>query len=99
MPLAVRYVEPQDMCQMPLLEAVSADHLRALGVQSLTSVIRQLGSLAKHAESIMGDIVEVVCSYQARTMALEERTRKLKHEILPTLDPDREGEKSAAVVQ
>ena len=92
MPLAVRYVEPQRFTSMPLLEVATSNHLRALNVQNLTGVMRQLSSLAKHAESIMGDIADVLYSYNQRSVALEERTRRLKDEILPSLDPEEDCE-------
>ena len=94
MPLAVRYVEPLKPSSMPLLDAVQSNHLQALIVQNLTGVIRQLASLAKHAEDIMGNIADVLGSFHGRTVVLEERTKRLREEILPRLDADREGEKA-----
>ena len=93
MPLAVRYVEPRTATKMPLLEASRTNHLQAVNVQSLTRVMRQLSSLAKHAESIMGDIADQLAGYHQRTTVLEARTRKLRDEVLPALDPEQEGEK------
>lgn len=96
MPLVVRYVESLQADQLPLIEAVSENRLQALGVQKLAEAIRQLGSLAKHAESIMGGIADLLVSYHERATVLEERTRRLREEVLPSLDPDREGEKISA---
>jgi len=93
MPLAVRYVEPLIPSGMPLLDAVQSNHLQALSVQSLTGVIKQLASLAKHAEDIMGNIADMLGSFHGRTVVLEERTRRLREEVLPRLDVDQEGEK------
>lgn len=92
MPLAVRYVEPHNPSTMPLLDAVQSNHLQALSEQNLTGVIRQLGSLAKHAEDILGEIADMLGSIHRRTVVLEERTRRLSEETLPRLDPDQEGE-------
>lgn len=94
MPLAVRYVEPQKTTSMPLLEVVNSNHLHAVNVHAMTTVIRQLGSLAKHAESIMGDIADELSGCHQRATALEERTRRLREEVLPSLDPEQEGAKS-----
>lgn len=93
MPLAVRYVEPHNPSAMPLLDAVQSNHLQALSEQNLTGVIRQLGSLAKHAEDILGEIADTLGSIHRRAVVLEERARRLKEDTLPRLDPDQEGEK------
>lgn len=95
MPLATRYVEPRSVCSNPLLpeeETRAGDALQAVAVRSLAGVIRQLGSLARHAESVMGELAESLAIYHARTQDLERRTRVLAKDILPQLDPDREGE-------
>ena len=106
MPLPVRYINSQEYREdgtvslhgsdspvsFPLLEkAVPTGKLQALGLHNLTSVIRQLGSLAKHAESVMGDIADILVSYHQRTMHLEERTKHLSEDLLSSLDADREG--------
>lgn len=93
MPIATRYVEPRSVCADPLLteEATRAgDALQAVAVRSTAGLIRQLGSLARHAESVMGELAESLASCHARTLDLERRTRALT-EVLPGLDPDREG--------
>ena len=46
----------------------------------------------------MGDIADMLASYYVRTVALEERSRRLMAEVLPALDPDQEGEKCGACV-
>ena len=43
----------------------------------------------------MGDIADLLGSYHARTCVLEERTRRLREEVLPSLDSEQEGEWSA----
>ena len=58
MPLPVRYVKPKKVCSSPLLteEATRAgDALAAVTVRSLAGLIRQLSSLARHAEGVMGE--------------------------------------------
>lgn len=84
---------PRPSISFPILEvATSSQKLQALGLHNLTNVIRQLGSLAKHAESVMGDIADILVSYQRRTVDLEERTKRLSEDVLSSLDVDREGE-------
>ena len=96
MPLATRYVEPRSVCADPLLteEAARAgDALQAVAVRSMAGLIRQLGSLARHAEGVMGELADSLANCHARTLHLERRTRALAVQVLPSLDPDREGEK------
>jgi hypothetical protein len=93
MPLAIRCVEPRSVCDDPLLteEATRAgDALQAVAVRSMAGLIRQLSSLARHAEGVMGELADSLASCHARTLALEKRTRVLAIEVLPNLDPDRE---------
>ena len=94
MPLVTRYVEPKSVCAVPLLteEATRAgDALQAVAVRSLAGLIRQLGSLAVHAESVMGELTASLASCHARTVELEKRTRVLAANVVPNLDPDRDG--------
>lgn len=78
---------------LAILDAVviPSNRLQALGVHNIASVIRQLSLIAKHAESVMGDIADVLLSYHRRTVQLEERTKRLKEEVLDNFDPEREG--------
>lgn len=82
------------MCASPLLteeEARAGDALQAVAVRSMAGVIRQLSSLARHAESIMGELAENLADCHTRTVELEKRTQSLIVNVLPGLDPDREG--------
>ena len=95
MPLATRYVEPKSVCASPLLteEAARAgDALQAVAVRAMAGLIRQLSSLAKHAEGVMGELAESLATCHARTLELEKRTRVLMVDVLPNLDADREGD-------
>lgn len=85
---------PRPPITFPILEVATtpSKKLQALGLHNLTNVIRQLGSLAKHAESVMGDIADTLLSYQRRAADLEERTKRLSEDVLSSLDADREGE-------
>ena len=94
MPLAIRYVEPKNVCSSPLLseeETRAGDALAAVTIRSLSGLIRQLSSLARHAEGVMGELVDSLTACHERTASLERRTTALKAEVLPKLDPDREG--------
>ncbi len=77
---------------MPILESVSTNPLQALMVHRLASTIRQLSSLSQHAEGVMGAIADGLASCHSRSTQLEARMRRLKEEVLPSLDPDLEGE-------
>ena len=98
MPLVVRYVEPRSVCASPLLneEATrSGDALQAVAVRAMAGVIRQLSSLARHAEGVMGELADSLANCHSRTLELERRTRILRADVLPNLDPDREGASSS----
>lgn len=77
---------------VPILESVSMNPLQALMVHRLSSCIRELGSLAQHAEGIIGAIADDLADCHARSTRLEERARRLREEVLPSLDPEQEGE-------
>lgn len=80
MPLAVRYVEPKHLCKRPLPEGTK-NELNAVAVLSLAGAIRQISSLAKHAESLMGEICDTLSDYNRRSLALQERVTRLKRRI------------------
>ena len=79
---------------LPILETVSGNQLQALTVHRISSLIRQLSSLAQHAESVMGEVAESLASCHSRTVQLEARMKRLTEEVLPSLDPELEGEKT-----
>lgn len=78
---------------LQILESVSTNKMQALTVHNLATLIRQLGSIAQHAENLMGTIAEGLVTCYARTAQLESRTRQLAEDVLPSLDPELEGEK------
>lgn len=77
---------------VPILESVSTNPIQALMVHHIASSIRELSSLAQHAESVMGAIADGLANCHARSTRLEERARRLREEVLPSLDPELEGE-------
>ena len=92
MPLAVRYVEPKHLYRQPLPRGIK-NELQAVAAYSLCGVIRQLGSLAKHAESLIGELCEIMKDTTEREKLLEERLENLKRKVIPQLDMESEGEK------
>ena len=92
MPLAVRYVEPKGICKASLVADRRNVEFNTIAVLNMSGLIRQLASLAKHAESVMGDIADVLLSYRQRAESLEGRTRSLMERVLPSLDPELEGD-------
>lgn len=84
MPLGVRYVEPKQICSKKLPRGVK-NELQAVAVFSLAGAIRQVSSLALQAESVFGDIADILTSYHSRYEALGERARKIRDEVLPEL--------------
>ena len=95
MPLGVRYVQPKQLCKTPL-PGGAKNELHAVAVFSLAGTIRQISSLAQHAESIIGDLADTLAGYQKRTEALGERVRKLRDEVLPSLSLDEEEGESGS---
>ena len=84
--------DPQRRTEFRLLEEAALSlKLQALSVHNVVHVIRLLGSLAKHAESVMGDIVDVLVLCQHRADRLQERTQRLTEGVLSSLDADIEG--------
>ncbi|XP_003384080.1 PREDICTED: wiskott-Aldrich syndrome protein family member 1-like [Amphimedon queenslandica] len=97
MPLAVRYIEPKHLYRQPLPRGVK-NELQAVATLSLCGVIRQLGSLAKHAESLIGDLCEIMKDCTEREKHLEERVENLKRKVIPELDLESEVERNTEMV-
>lgn len=79
---------------LQILESVCDNKARALSVHNIATLIRQLGSVAEHAESVMGTLAEGLATCHSRTVLLGSRLTRLAKEVLPYLDPDMEGEKT-----
>ena len=89
MPLTVRQVQPKHLYRQPLPDGVK-NELHAVAVLSLAGAIRQISNLAKHAESVMGELCDTMSDINSRTVALDSRIVRLKN-IIPTLNVDEEG--------
>lgn len=90
MPLAVRYVQPKRLCRGPLPRGVK-NELHAVAVLSLAGTIRQISSLAKHAESLLGELCDTLGKYNERTLSLQNRVTHLRKKVIPSLDIQAEG--------
>ena len=84
MPLAVRYVEPKNIYQKQLPRGVK-NEMQAMVAMSLAETIRQIGSIAVQAESVLGELCDMLTDYHRRTEVLEERVRRLRTSVLPTM--------------
>jgi hypothetical protein len=89
MPLAVRYVEPKHLCRRPLPNGVK-NELQAVAVLSLAGAMRQISSLAKQAESLMGDLCDTLADYNRRALYLDDRIKQLKRKV-KKINPIEEG--------
>ena len=90
MPLAVRYVQPKSLCKPSLPKGVKSE-LHAVAVFAITSAIRQVSSLAQHAEGILGGLIDTLDGYQKRMDHVGERARRIREEVLPGRDLDFEA--------
>ena len=90
MPLTVRHVEPKHLYRKPLPDGIK-NELHAVAVFSLAGAIRQISSLAKHAESMLGELCDTMSDIQTRSVLLDSRIARLRDKILPNLDVDEEG--------
>lgn len=97
MPLAVRYVEPKHLWRKALPDGVR-NELHAVSVLSIAGLIRQIGSLAKHAESVLGDVCELLGQYNQRTVELEQRYSRLKRSTLAAMDVENDSESDFVVL-
>ena len=90
MPLAVRYVEPKNVYRKQLPGGVK-NELQAVVALSLAGTIRQISSIALQAESVLGELCDMLEDYHHRTEALEERVKRLRTDVLPDLGARDDG--------
>ena len=90
MPLTVRQIQPKHLYRQPLPDGIK-NELHAVATLSLAGAIRQISSLAKHAESLLGELCDSMSEIYTRTVLLDSRIVRLRDEIMPTLDVDEEG--------
>ena len=97
MPLTVRSVQPKHLYRKPLPDGVKSE-LHAVAVFSLAGAIRQISSLAKHAESLLGELCDAMTDIHTRSVLLDSRVVRLKENILPKLNVDEEGRRYTVTI-
>ncbi len=90
MPLTVRQIQPKHLYRQPLPDGIK-NELHAVATYSLAGAIRQISSLAKHAESMLGELCDNVTQIYTRSVLLDSRIVRLREEIMPHLNVDEEG--------
>uniref|UniRef100_W5N8C4 Wiskott-Aldrich syndrome protein family member n=1 Tax=Lepisosteus oculatus TaxID=7918 RepID=W5N8C4_LEPOC len=72
MPLVKRSIEPRHLCRGALPEGVTSE-LECVTNSTLAAIIKQLGSLSRHAEDIFGELFNEANSFYMRMNNLQER--------------------------
>ncbi|TSN12255.1 Wiskott-Aldrich syndrome protein family member 3 [Bagarius yarrelli] len=72
MPLVKRSIEPRHLCRGVLPDRVSSE-LECVTNSTLAAVIKQLGSLSRHAEDIFGELFKEANGFCLRMSHLQER--------------------------
>nr|XP_009683727.1 PREDICTED: wiskott-Aldrich syndrome protein family member 3-like [Struthio camelus australis] len=72
MPLVKRNIEPRHLCRGALPEGVTSE-LECVTNSTLAAIIKQLGSLSRHAEDIFGELFNEANSFYLRMNSLQER--------------------------
>ncbi|TRZ00559.1 hypothetical protein DNTS_032492 [Danionella cerebrum] len=76
MPLVKRNIEPRHMCRGVLPEGIGSE-LECVMNNTLSSIIRQLSSLSKHAEDIFGELFNEANMFYSRANSLQDRIDRL----------------------
>ena len=90
MPVVKRLVQPIHASRGEIPKG-SQNELEAFAVNSLSSVILQLSSLAKHAESIFAELFNEATGIHQRTVSAQQR---LEHLAVKVTKLDSAGEES-----
>ncbi|XP_030636401.1 wiskott-Aldrich syndrome protein family member 3 [Chanos chanos] len=72
MPLVKRSIEPRHLCHGALPDGVTSE-LECVTNSTLAAIIKQLGSLSRHAEDIFGELFNEANSFYMRMSSLQER--------------------------
>ncbi|XP_023782636.1 wiskott-Aldrich syndrome protein family member 3-like [Cyanistes caeruleus] len=72
MPLVKRNIEPRHLCRGALPDGVTSE-LECVTNSTLAAIIKQLGSLSRHAEDIFGELFNEANSFYMRMNSLQER--------------------------
>ncbi|CAI5671694.1 unnamed protein product [Oreochromis niloticus] len=76
MPLVKRNIEPRHLCRGALPDGVTSE-LECVTNTTLAAIIKQLGSLSRHAEDIFGELFNEANSFYLRMSSLQERVDQL----------------------
>ncbi|KTG35684.1 hypothetical protein cypCar_00000082 [Cyprinus carpio] len=76
MPLVKRNIEPRHLCRGVLPEGIGSE-LECVMNNTLSSIIRQLSSLSKHAEDIFGELFNEANMFYLRANSLQDRIDRL----------------------
>ncbi|XP_017289544.1 wiskott-Aldrich syndrome protein family member 3-like isoform X2 [Kryptolebias marmoratus] len=76
MPLVKRNIEPRHLCRGALPDGVTSE-LECVTNSTLAAIIKQLGSLSRHAEDIFGELFNEANSFYLRMSSLQERVDQL----------------------
>ncbi|XP_032400184.1 wiskott-Aldrich syndrome protein family member 3 isoform X2 [Etheostoma spectabile] len=76
MPLVKRNIEPRHLCRGALPDGVTSE-LECVTNSTLAAIIKQLGSLSRHAEDIFGELFNEANSFYLRMSNLQERVDQL----------------------
>jgi len=93
MPLIKRSVEPTSVSRGPgIADSVASvpDELEFVSVYTLANVMRQLSSLSVRVDDMFGELNRESVAISRRTIALTERTERLRMKIMqlnPTVEP------------
>ncbi|XP_075040526.1 actin-binding protein WASF3-like isoform X2 [Mixophyes fleayi] len=72
MPLVKRNIEPRHLCRGIVPDGVTSE-LECVTNSTLAAIIKQLGSLSRHAEDIFGELFNEANSFYMRMNSLQER--------------------------
>ncbi|KAJ3585245.1 hypothetical protein NHX12_013966 [Muraenolepis orangiensis] len=72
MPLVKRCIEPRHLCRGAVPDHVTSE-LECVTNSTLAAVIKQLGSLSRHAEDIFGELFNEANSFYVRMSSLQDR--------------------------
>ncbi|XP_078147706.1 actin-binding protein WASF3 [Centroberyx gerrardi] len=72
MPLVKRNIEPRHLCRGAVPDGVTSE-LECVTNSTLAAIIKQLGSLSRHAEDIFGELFNEANSFYLRMSSLQER--------------------------
>eukprot|EP00730_Choanoeca_flexa_P009243 TRINITY_DN12615_c5_g1_i2.p1 TRINITY_DN12615_c5_g1~~TRINITY_DN12615_c5_g1_i2.p1 ORF type:complete len:493 (+),score=134.92 TRINITY_DN12615_c5_g1_i2:78-1556(+) len=80
MPIVQRTVAPVQICREPI-PAKCRNELQFVAVNAIAGLVRQLGDIARHADEIFGDLVEISTDMARRTGEAEQRLRSASQTV------------------